>query len=162
MARPTSPTSIRNEFENPMQPTIDDAIALAVECHRGQVDKYDLPYILHVLGVAARCRTLEEKTVAFLHDTVEDSPTTLDDLRAMGFSDRIVSAVDALTRRGDETYEEFVDRTAKNRLATVVKLADLEDNMDVRRMRRTVEAKDLERLERYRRAWLRLSAVVGQ
>lgn len=136
---------------------IDAAIELAARCHRGQIDKYGQPYILHVLGVAARCRTIEEKIVALLHDTVEDSDTTLDDLRNMGFDDVIVDAVDALTRRDDETYEEFVERASHNQLAAGVKLADLEDNMDVRRASRPIQQKDAERLERYRAAWRRLS-----
>ena len=142
----------------PTTASIDEAIELAVRVHHGQVDKSGQPYILHVFGVASRCRTIEEKTVAFLHDTVEDTDTTFDDLRRMGFSERIVEAVDGLTRREDETYEQFVERSAANPLSRMVKLADLEDNMDIRRIPRPLEAKDAERLERYRRAWFRLQA----
>jgi (p)ppGpp synthase/HD superfamily hydrolase len=137
--------------------TLADAIELAVRVHHGQVDKFGQPYILHVFGVASRCRTAEEKTVAFLHDTVEDTDVTFDDLRQIGFSERVVEAVNGLTRREDETYEQFVERSAANALSRMVKLADLEDNMDIRRIPRPLETKDAERLERYRRAWHRLA-----
>jgi (p)ppGpp synthase/HD superfamily hydrolase len=140
--------------------TIEDAIDLAVKSHRGQTDKYHLPYIVHVFGVAARCRTIEEKIVAFLHDVVEDGHATFDNLRRLGFSERIISAVDCLTRRKGETYEAFVDRLAPNPLARTVKLADLEDNMDVRRSDRAMKDKDAERMEKYRRAWQKLAAMV--
>ncbi len=138
---------------------IEDAIELAVRCHRGQTDKYHQPYILHVLGVAGRCRSIEEKIVAFLHDTVEDNHTTFDELRRMGFSERVIAAVEHLTRRKGESYDAFVDRIAPDPLARAVKLADLEDNMDVRRSNRPMKQKDAERLEKYRKAWQRLSAL---
>lgn len=137
--------------------SIEDAIDLATRLHRGQVDKYKLPYIVHVFGVAARCRTIEEKIVAFLHDTVEDEHITLRQLRALGFSDRILEAVDCLTRRKREGYSDFVERIAPNPLARIVKLADLEDNMDVRRSTRAMKQKDAERMEKYRVAWQRLA-----
>jgi len=139
--------------------TIEDAIELAVRSHRGQTDKYDQPYILHVLGVAGRCRSIEEKVVAFLHDVVEDTDTSFDDLRKCGFSERIVEAVDCLTRRPNETYDAFVERIAPNPLARAVKLADLEDNMDIRRSNRPIKEKDGERMEKYRKAWQYLAAL---
>lgn len=139
--------------------TIEDAIELAVKSHRGQTDKYDQPYILHVLGVAGRCRSIEEKLVAFLHDVVEDTDTTFDDLRKCGFSERIIEAVDCLTRRRNETYDAFVQRIAPNPLARAVKLADLEDNMDIRRSNRPIKEKDGERMEKYRKAWQYLAAL---
>lgn len=150
----TSPSARR-----PKKGTIEDAIELAVRSHRGQTDKYHLPYIVHVFGVAAKCRTIEEKIVAFLHDTVEDGHTTFEALRRLGFSERIIGAVECLTRRKGESYEAFVDRIAPNALARVVKLADLEDNMDVRRSDRAMKDKDAERMEKYRKAWQRLAAL---
>lgn len=139
--------------------SIEIALELAIESHRGQIDKYGQPYILHVLGVAARCRTMEEKTVAFLHDVVEDTDTTLDDLRKLGFSERIVVAVGLLTRHKGENYEAFVERIAPDPLARAVKLADLEDNMDFRTSIRVMKEKDGERMEKYRRAWQKLAAL---
>jgi (p)ppGpp synthase/HD superfamily hydrolase len=93
--------------------------------------------------------------VGLLHDVVEDSPTTLDDLRREGFPEYIVQAVDCLTKREGEPYDQFVDRTKTNKLAIAVKLNDLEDNMDVRRAPR-LEEKDLERLNKYLKAWHQL------
>jgi (p)ppGpp synthase/HD superfamily hydrolase len=136
-----------------------DALDIAVEAHRGQTDKYDQPYIMHVLGVMGGCLTVEEKIVGLLHDVVEDTDMTIDDLRTRGFTERIVTAVDLLTRRRGENYDHFVERIAPNPLARAVKLADLEDNMDVRRSNRSRKEKDAERMEKYRKAWQKLTAL---
>lgn len=136
-------------------PTLEDAIALAVQAHRGQTDRAGQPYILHPLRAMLRLTGEEERIVGVLHDVVEDTPYTPDDLRALGYSTTILEALDAVTRREAETYEEFVERLAPNPLARRVKLADLEDNMDLRRLA-TIEPRDLERLRRYRAAWQRL------
>ena len=136
-------------------PTLEDAIALAVEAHRGQRDKAGQSYILHPLRVMMRLETDEERTVAILHDVVEDTPWTLERLRAAGYPEAVLSALDALTRRDGETYEAFIERLRPDALARRVKLADLEDNMDVRRLA-SVTPKDTERLARYRAAWARL------
>jgi (p)ppGpp synthase/HD superfamily hydrolase len=98
-----------------------------------------------------------EQIVAVLHDVVEDSEAwTLDDLRAAGFSEAVVVAVDHLTRREGEDYQAFVGRAARNRVARKVKMADLEDNMDVRRLDRMADSA-VERLKRYHRAWWTLA-----
>jgi (p)ppGpp synthase/HD superfamily hydrolase len=138
--------------------TLEDAIVLAAQAHRGQVGKNGEPYILHPLRMMARLDGEAERIVAVLHDVVEDTPHSLDELRALGFSAEVVRAVDAVTRRPDETYEQFVERAATDPIARRVKLADLEDNMDVRRLQQVTE-KDRERLERYLRAWRRLKAM---
>ncbi len=109
-------------------PTIEDAILWATEVHRGQVDKAGHPYILHPLRVMLRMTSDDARFVAILHDTIEDSDHTLDDLRALGYSETIIAAVDAITRRADETYEQFIQRLKPNPLARKVKLADLLDN----------------------------------
>jgi (p)ppGpp synthase/HD superfamily hydrolase len=139
-------------------PTIEDAIALAVEAHRGQRDKAGQPYILHPLRVMFRLETDEERIVGVLHDVVEDSETSLDDLRQMGYSEQVVKALDHLTRRADETYEQFVKRTASHPLARRIKLADLEDNMDIRRYP-SLNDKIIESLKRYHQAWRRLKGL---
>lgn len=138
---------------------LDTALALAVEAHRGQLDKAGQPYILHPLRVMARVSTPTERLVAVLHDVVEDSPTTLDDLRRAGFSDEVVRAVDFLTRREDESYEAFIERVAGDPLARRVKLADLEDNMTLTRLAE-LDARAMERLGRYLRAYRRLTEDV--
>ncbi|MBK8035021.1 MAG: GTP pyrophosphokinase [Chloroflexi bacterium] len=138
-------------------PTIEEAIIWATEVHRGQVDKAGNPYILHPLRVMLRMTSDDARFVAILHDTIEDSDHTLDDLRALGYSETIIAAVDAITRRDDETYEEFIQRLKPNPLARAVKLADLLDNMDLRRANPVVAEKDAERLARYQRAWIELT-----
>lgn len=139
-------------------PTIEDAIALALQAHRGQLDRAGQPYILHPLRVMMLVSGIEARIVAVLHDVVEDTPTTLDDLRALGYSEAIVTAVDHLTRRDDETYEQFIERIKPHPLARHVKLADLMDNMDLRRIDHLGEG-DLERLRRYQAAWHALHAL---
>lgn len=134
-------------------PTLEHAIALAVEKHTGQVDKYGKPYILHPLRVMFKLNGQTEQTVGILHDVVEDSDITFDDLRQMGYSEDIVTALDGVTRRNDETYEEFVQRSKQHPISRRVKLADLEDNMDIRRLSNELTEKDFARLQRYRAAW---------
>lgn len=136
--------------------TLENAIALAVEAHRGQLDKSGNPYILHPLRVMFRLESELERIVGILHDVVEDTPYTFDDLRAMGYSDEVIVALDGVTRREQESYEEFVNRSQAHPVSRRVKLADLEDNMDVRRLKSEPTEKDFERLKRYRRAWEQL------
>ena len=136
--------------------TVEDAIEIAVEAHRGQTDKAGQPYVLHPLRLMAQMRTPVEQIAAVLHDVVEDSDWTLDRLRERGFSDEVVTAIGCLTRRDGELYEAFIERAAAHPLARRVKLADVEDNLDVRRLAELTE-RDRERLDRYRRAWLRLT-----
>ena len=133
--------------------TLEDAIALAALAHHGQKDKAGAPYILHPLRLMLRMGSDVERMAAVLHDVVEDTPYTLDALRRLGFPPEVVEAVEALTRREDEgeSYEEFVLRAGRNPIARRVKLADLEDNMDLTRIADPQE-KDHQRLERYRRA----------
>jgi (p)ppGpp synthase/HD superfamily hydrolase len=136
-------------------PGLEDAIALAVQAHRGQRDKAGQTYILHPLRVMLRLETEAERMVAVLHDVVEDSAWTLEQLRALGYPEQVLGALDCLTKREGESYEAFIERLRPHALARRVKLADLEDNMDVRRLT-AVTPKDAERLARYRAAWARL------
>ena len=129
---------------------------LATEAHRGQVDRAGSPYILHPLRLMCRVNSDTERIIAVLHDVVEDTDYTLDDLRERGYSEEIVTAVDCLSRREDETYEQFIQRIKPNPLARRVKLADLMDNMDIRRAG-LLQEKDLERLQRYQNAWFELT-----
>ena len=138
-----------------MRMSLEKAIAIATEAHKGKTDRYGAPYILHPLRVMSRVDTDTEKTVAILHDVVEDTKWTFNDLRREGFPEAIVAALDCLTKRKGETYESLIDRAAANPLARRVKLADLEDNLDIRRME-TVTVKDAERLSKYLAAWRKL------
>lgn len=135
---------------------LEEAIRIAAEAHRGQRDRAGAPYVLHPLRVMLRMGTDAERMAAVLHDVVEDAPWTLDDLRARGFPAEVVEAVDRLTRRAGEPYDEAVERAAAHPVARRVKVADLEDNLDLRRLNR-LDERDVARLERYLRAWRRLT-----
>lgn len=131
--------------------TLARAIALAAQYHEGQTDKGGRPYIFHPLRLMLKALTEEEQIVAVLHDTIEDTDLALDDLRREGFSDEIVEAIDRLSRRDDETYHEFILRIKENRLAARVKILDIQDNMDLTRIKKPSD-KDRKRLEKYSRA----------
>lgn len=127
------------------------AIELAARAHVAQRDKTGGPYVLHPLRLMDKVQGDDEKIVAVLHDVVEDTPMTDDDLRAEGFSEKVIHAVLALTRRDDETYAQFVLRCKADPLALPVKLADLEDNYNLPRalVRADHLDKDLRRITRY-------------
>ncbi len=131
---------------------LEMAIRIAVETHKGQIDKAGAPYILHPLRLMFGMDTEEEKVVAVLHDVVEDSDWTIDTLREEGFSEIVLAAIDGVTRRDDESYEEFVDRAGRNLLARKVKIADLKDNMDITRIDHPTD-KDFDRIKKYHKAW---------
>ena len=133
--------------------TIERAIAIASQAHEGQVDKAGAPYILHPLRMMLSVDTPEARMAAVLHDVVEDTPITLDQLRGEGFPATVIEAVEALTKRPEEEndYEAFIRRVAPNPLARTVKLADLRDNCDMSRIALPTE-KDRRRIEKYKRA----------
>ena len=139
--------------ERSMKPpaTLTNALLIATQAHQTQTDKAGQPYILHPLRLMMQFQQEDLQIVALLHDVVEDSDTTLDDLRTAGFAELIIQAVDALTRRKGEDYQAFIARAAKNPLAASVKIADLTDNLDVKRLPLLTE-KDFQRLTKYRAA----------
>lgn len=132
--------------------TLDRAVRIAVKAHKQQTDRNGAAYILHPLRVMAMGRTDEERITGILHDVVEDTAWTFDDLRKEGFSEAIVAALDCVTKRDGEDYDAFVGRTRTNPLAIRVKLNDLTDNMDIRRME-IVQEKDVKRLNKYLKAY---------
>lgn len=139
-----------------MDLTLEDAIVLATNAHRGQVDKAGRPYILHPLRVMLGVESLYERMAAVLHDVVEDTRVTLPDLIDFGYPREVTDAVDHLTRRTDETYAAFIDRCAVNPLALRVKIADVRDNLSPGRLA-LLSLKDSLRLsKRYERALTRL------
>ncbi|QAT63037.1 MULTISPECIES: GTP pyrophosphokinase [Tissierellales] len=139
---------------------LDKAILVASTAHQGQIDKAGEPYILHPLRVMFTRRTETERICAVLHDVIEDTNITLDYLKNEGFSEDILSALDALTRRENETYDEFIDRILRNKIACYVKLADLSDNMDLTRIANPTK-KDYKRIEKYRKAADRILETLG-
>ena len=114
--------------------TVEDAIILAAERHRGQRDKVGEPYILHPLRVALRLRDDRERLAAVLHDVVEDTGVTVDELRERGLEENVVAAIETLTKRDGEDYRAFIERVAQDPIARAVKLADLADNLDPDRL----------------------------
>ena len=139
---------------------LEKAIAIAVKAHQDQKDRYGAPYILHPLRVMARVESPTQKTLAILHDVVEDTHWTLVDLRREGFPEPILQALDCLTKRDGETYDQFVERSASHPLARRIKLADLEDNLDLRRVPERADL-DQPRMEKYLKAWRHLNAREG-
>lgn len=146
---------LQDLFDAFASPGLEDAIALAATVHLGQVDKGGRPYILHPLRVMLRLESELERMAAVLHDVAEDTAYGLHELRALGYPQKVLDALDCLTKRPGEGYEDFVARIKPNSLARKVKLADLEDNMDVTRLA-SISDRDMERLQRYLTAWQEL------
>lgn len=130
---------------------IERAIAIALKAHQGQYDKGGHPYILHPLAVMNRVHTVEEKMVAVLHDVVEDSDITLEELRQQGFGKPIVDAVELLTKSDGDSYEQFIAKLSGNELARQVKIADIHENKNLSRIPDPTD-EDRRRLEKYERA----------
>ena len=137
---------------------LEEAILLAVKAHFGQKDRAGAPYILHPLRLMFRQASEAARIAAALHDVVEDTPVTLEQLRDAGFAEEVVAAVECLTHDPADSYDEYIAKLKRNPIARAVKLADLEDNMRLERMASLTE-KDWERLQRYHRVWKELSAV---
>jgi guanosine-3',5'-bis(diphosphate) 3'-pyrophosphohydrolase len=130
---------------------IEVAIGIALKAHEGQIDKGGNPYVLHPLSVMTKVGSIHEKIVAVLHDVVEDSDMALEQLKQYGFSSEIVDAIDQLTKREGEPYDDFITRCKMNPISRKVKVADIRDNMDMTRMKEPGQ-KDFIRLEKYLRA----------
>lgn len=139
------------------------AVEIAQEAHKGQTDKGGNPYIEHPLYVASKVDTTELKIVAVLHDTLEDSSMTADDLRQEGFPEEIVEAIVMLTREdGDEqAYLDYIHRVSENAMAAAVKRADLMHNMDMSRIPQPTE-KDLKRRRKYEKALNLLEELLAE
>jgi len=133
--------------------SLGKAISIAAQAHEGQSDKAGAPYILHTLRVMMKMASDAERITAVLHDIIEDTDWSLERLRREGFHTEILDALDRLTKHDGEEYEEFIKRVKLNPLAVKVKSADLEDNLDVSRLKNVTEA-DIKRLDKYRRALL--------
>lgn len=133
------------------------AIEIAAEAHKGQVDKAGAPYIEHSFRVMESGKNIDEKIVGILHDVVEDTHWTFDALEAEGFPPHIIAALRCVTKLShEEPYDKFIARVKRNPLATAVKLNDLTDNMDIRRLP-YLSDKDVKRLKRYLKAYKRLT-----
>lgn len=139
--------------------TLERAIVIAAEGHSGAKDKGGEPYILHPLRLMLNLSSLEERIVAVLHDVCEDCPGwTLERLRAEGFSDRVIIALDSVTKRPGEDFETFIKRAAADPIGRRVKLADLQHNSDISRIPAPTDS-DLQRIAKYRDAIKLLQAI---
>jgi (p)ppGpp synthase/HD superfamily hydrolase len=144
----------------PDGPTLEETIAFAARAHQGQIypSPGGEPYILHPLRVMLRLEAPLDRIIAVLHDVVEDTAYTLDDLRRRGYPPGVVEAVDRLTRREDEEYMAYIERVAYYPAARRVKLADLADNLsNSQRLPDTDEVR--ERIARYEAARARLAQI---
>jgi (p)ppGpp synthase/HD superfamily hydrolase len=139
---------------------LDRAIALAADAFKGRFDKAGKPYILHCLAVMNQMPPDDPElmSIAILHDVIEDTKYTLNDLEQQGFSRRIIQGVKCLTHDTSISYDDYIRIVATNPDAKKVKIADLRHNSDITRMK-GLEAKDLERLEKYHRSYMYLTKV---
>lgn len=131
--------------------TIEKALQIAAKAHEGQKDKDGQPYILHPLRVMHAVEGMEAQIIAILHDVVEDTSVTIEDLRAAGFSETILAGVRCVTHGKEESYADYVVRCKSNPLGRQVKLADLEDNSRLSRLilRPDRLERDLKRMLKY-------------
>ena len=133
------------------QSMLELALSITTEAHRGQFDKSGIDYIEHPIFVASQVDSEEEKAVALLHDVFEDSSVTAEELLNAGLPETVVTAVQILSKKKGQDYQTYLKAVKSNPLARAVKLADLKHNSDLSRLE-TITDKDLERLEKYKKA----------
>ena len=131
---------------------IETALAIALKAYKGQKDKAGKSYILHPLRLMAKMQTEDEMATAILHDVIEDSDYTRAALINEGIPANIAKAVEVLSKTKGENYDQFIDRVSGNPLALSVKIADIEDNINILRLA-SITDKDLQRVAKYHRAW---------
>lgn len=138
---------------------LERAIEIAVSAHKGQVDKAGKPYILHPLRLIFKMQTENEMIAAVLHDVVEDTDWTIEKLEAEGFNEEVIEAVNLLTKTKNVSEKEYFKKIKMNKIATKVKLADLEDNMDIKRIAHP-KFRDYARLAEYLKYYNELKELV--
>ena len=142
-----------------MENLLESAIRLAAKVHKGQVDRFGKPYILHVMRVMMRGHDLEEQVLGALHDVLERSTLTITDLQKKDFQPRVLKAMECITRRKDEDYDGYIERVMEDGLAMRVKLHDLADKMDLLHVEELSIA-DLKRYNKQLAAYHRLKKLV--
>lgn len=138
---------------------LEKAIIIATKAHSGQLDRGGQPYILHSLRVMQSCNSDLEKICAVLHDVIEDTNISLDELKEEGFSEEVLVVLDLLTKKDQEDYSTFIDRISMNETACRVKIADLQDNMNLSRIE-SPSMEDKKRVEKYMDAFERLHSIL--
>lgn len=140
---------------------LETAIRLAAKVHRGQLDRFGKPYVLHVMRVMMRGHDLEEQILGALHDVLERSELTVDDIAKKGFTPRVIKALQHITRDPQETYEQYIDRVVQDNLAIRVKLHDLADKMDLLHVEQ-LDPADLKRYNKQLAAYHRMKRLVEE
>jgi len=138
---------------------IEKSLEIALRAYGGKQDKAGKAYVLHPLRMMLKMDTEEEMSVALLHDVIEDSDITSDDLLQAGIPSTVVDAVVILSKKDNESYDAFIDRVLGNSLAAKIKTADIEDNINVLRLD-SLSDSSLERVRKYHKAWKRLQSSV--
>jgi len=142
-----------------MDHLLETAIRLAAKVHKGQTDRFGKPYILHVMRVMMRGHDFDEQVLGALHDVLERSELTVADITKKDFPPHVVKALEAISRRSDETYEQYIDRVVEDPLAIRVKIHDLADKMDLLHVEQ-LDASDLKRYNKQLAAYHRLKKLV--
>ena len=132
------------------------ALKLCFAAHKDQTDKSGMPFVFHPFHLAEQMPDEDTTIVALLHDVIEDTPYTLDDLRAMGFNEQVLDALALMTHDKRIPYMDYVAKIKGNKIARTVKLADLKHNSDLSRLY-NVDEKAMKRIEKYRQAIALLS-----
>ena len=143
-------------------PMTKAAMKLCFEAHKDQVDKAGIPYVFHPTSLAERFGEGQEAEicVALLHDVLEDTDYTVDDIRAAGMSDEVIDALLLLNHNPKVEYMDYVRHLSKNNIARHVKIYDLQHNSNLSRLEK-VTKKDLKRVEKYKEALRILFEVEG-
>ena len=132
-------------------PMTKKALQLCFKAHKDQTDKSGMPYVFHPFHLAEQMKDEATTVVALLHDVVEDTEITIDDLQKMGFSQEVLEAIALMTHNDEVPYMEYVARIKTNPIARAVKLADLKHNSDMTRLE-SITPYDKERAKKYKRA----------
>ena len=132
-------------------PMTKKALKLCFEAHKDQTDKSGMPYVFHPFHLAEQMKDEDTTIVALLHDVVEDTDVTIDDLKKMGFNDNVIDAIILMTHQSDVEYMDYIAKIKENPVAKAVKLADLKHNSDVSRLDSVTEW-DKKRAAKYKKA----------
>jgi len=132
-------------------PNINKALNLMYEAHKGQKDKGNIPYVFHPYHIAEQMNTEDEIIVALLHDVIEDTKITLEDIKSYGFNNNILEALKVITHDKNINYIDYINKISKNKLATKIKIRDLKHNIDLSRIPNPTE-EDYNRVNQYKKA----------
>lgn len=143
---------------------LDEALVLVTTHFRGVTDKSGAPYVLHCIRAMMSVASMEAKMVAVMHDLVEDTPMTIDQLRERGFSEDVLLGVELVTHKDTDSYEDYIVRIKGNPIAREVKLADLKDNTAPGRAlyRETNKVRDVVRIQKYLLSYQFLTDTINE